>query len=518
MKIDRIRRRAFLQGAGAVSVALPVLPSLIGTSHAAPQATPLRRLIVLNLPYGTINDHWFPLEAARTGMRPLADKGTAMPLAEIAGPLSTAMGSAFDSVRDEMVLLDGIDGPWGMGHQRTFPLTGFTCDLMQGCNYASSLPGSSVDQIIADRALLYDGAPSLRSITLASGPAMANLQWHGESLSFRNDGGGTVAVPHYHSPATAHGVLFANVATGGDSEAMAAFERRKQQRLSVVDAVLADYAAVRQSGRLSTTDQMKLDAYIEHLAALEGGIGDGQPLLCSPPAMPNEGSYPNGDLAHEQRLRDHVTNVVHAVRCDATRVIALDFARDARDFPGLGAGDHHNLWHDWENGGFMNSQSQQILSISEFLLSQVAELVNGLDVEEDPGSGRTFLDNSLVAVVSDMGSVNNHRGCRMPVLLFGGRDVINRGLLVDYRTNALMDASNVERNDRIGISYNTFLITLCQAFGLAPEDYEAGQDGIGMYTLDNDFNYYIKTFAGGAAGYDAYAYGNRKDPLPGILL
>ncbi|MEM6989184.1 MAG: DUF1552 domain-containing protein [Myxococcota bacterium] len=461
---------------------------------------------MLHLPYGTLNTEWFPPDEVRTG--------AVTNLADINGPLSPSMGTLFDGVRDKMVVLDGIDGPWSMGHQRSYPLTGYACDVDAGCSIASALPGPSIDQIIADEAGLYDGVPPLRSMTMASGVQQSNLSLHGSSLSYRLEGGSVSPVPHYYDPAAVHDVLFANVTSGSDPGAAEAFAARKEQRLAVVDRVLADYQALRASGRLSQTDKLKLDAYLEHLAALEGQVGAAELLECNPPPRPpNEDEYPTPkDMAHEPRLRDHVANLIHAVRCGITNVLALDFERKSHTYQSIGVGDHHNSWHG------NAPHAADIRTIDQFQLSLVADFVNALDTEEDPATGRTFLDNSLVVCTTDMGSVNNHKGCRMSPLLFGGTGVINQGKLLDYRTPYFMQESQVDYTDRIGVSYNNLLISICQAFGLTPEQYEHGQDGIGRYHDDPSGNYYANSFPGGHAEFVETAYGDKKTPLDGLLL
>ena len=99
---------------------------------------------------------------------------------------------------------------------------------------------------------------------------------------------------------------------------------------------------------------------------------------------------------------------------------------------------------------------------------------------EDPATGRSMLEDTVVFVGNNMGSVLNHKGSRMPCLMFGGSSVLRTGTLVDFRSqHSWSYVGGFERIERLGIAYNHLLVTMCQLFGLQPEDYEHGQEGIG---------------------------------------
>ena len=115
---------------------------------------------------------------------------------------------------------------------------------------------------------------------------------------------------------------------------------------------------------------------------------------------------------------------------------------------------------------------------------------------------------------SDMGSVSNHKGQRMPCVLFGGKGVLKQDLLVDYRSDKTVTYGDSGQTDRIGVSYNNLLLSVCQAFGLLPEQYEQGQLGIGNY---NASKYYWKKFAS-QADYEAFAYGDKRTRLEEIFV
>ena len=114
MKIDRIRRRMFLQGAAGSALALPFLASLAGPLARAevPPAGTIRRLIVFFVPYGTIPELWFPDENLMAAATPIAGgRGVELATSAIAGDISPVFERAqVGALIDKILLLDGIDG------------------------------------------------------------------------------------------------------------------------------------------------------------------------------------------------------------------------------------------------------------------------------------------------------------------------------------------------------------------------------------------------------------------------
>ena len=118
---------------------------------------------------------------------------------------------------------------------------------------------------------------------------------------------------------------------------------------------------------------------------------------------------------------------------------------------------------------------------------------------EDPTTGATYLDNSIVYWGNEDGCNNGdaHHQMGMPVLLAGSAGgYFKTGRYIDYRT--------IDGNDQgtpvlypydgkpspfppdrelKGRPYNSLLISLMESMGLAPEDYQApGQLGFGNYS------------------------------------
>ncbi|TWW12142.1 hypothetical protein E3A20_03560 [Planctomyces bekefii] len=149
---------------------------------------------------------------------------------------------------------------------------------------------------------------------------------------------------------------------------------------------------------------------------------------------------------------------------------------------------------------------------------QVARLLENLDVVEDPETGRTYLDNSIVLWGSELGvwgdpfPENRHSSMDMPLLLAGdGGGAITPGNLLDFRsmgTRKLTPACDENCTSPyylpwLGRPYNELLISIMLAFGLGPVDWEASAEpGFGDYG-DNFRN--------------QYTLGNKRSPLPLLM-
>ena len=504
MKTDKVARRTFLRGAGALTLSLPFLGSLSRSAEAAgPPGGTLRRAIFFFVPYGTIQEEWFPADTLRAAATRISERAVEVPWSSIPGdPSPVFQRSMFGDFVDKMLLLDGIDGPYGIGHQKTFPLTGYVrADF-------TTLPGMSIDQIIAQRAQLYPSEPAFRSLHLAAGVGGSSHR----GMSYGLNGSTIVPVPEVINPTAFHDAAFAAV-VDGTPEARARFEQTRADRLSVIDLVIEDYQRLMASPNLSATDRQRVDAYLTYLRQHERSTTDWESIVCDAGVRPDLDGLSTGERA--LRLIDaQVDNIVHAVRCDLSRVITFNVESTTQGYPGIPR-QHHTLSHNKDHDNLPGSSTNLDSTLTDQIhIRALARLVGGLDVEEDPGSGRTYLDNSVILLCSNMGSVYNHKGPRLPCAIFGGRDHFKSGRIVDFRTEYEVTRDGNPRRAGIGISYNNILITICQAMGLTPEDYEQGQAGIGAY---HSGKYYYQPFPGGIEQYEEHAYGDRRSPLAELL-
>jgi hypothetical protein len=219
-------------------------------------------------------------------------------------------------------------------------------------------------------------------------------------------------------------------------------------------------------------------------------------LSCTAPAEPgsldnNQGTDP-ADISQKWDL--FLDLVAAAVACDRTRIVtigvhkALGPGPDPNDTTLVGhyhsedasGGTWHGLAHD-----FGNENSRRMLAgINAWITENVfAKLLEKLDIPESGDS--TLLDNSLVYWGNELGF--NHIAYSVPCLLAGSAGgYIEPGRYLDYIDwEGQAYFSQEDGNVIEGIPHNRFLVTVLQAMGLEPGDYESeGQAGYGATNTD----------------------------------
>jgi hypothetical protein len=158
-----------------------------------------------------------------------------------------------------------------------------------------------------------------------------------------------------------------------------------------------------------------------------------------------------------------------------------------------------------------SSADGKVLAINQWIAREVfLRLLEELDVPEGV-SGDTYLDNSIVMWGNELGF--NHLNWSIPTIIAGGAGgALQTGRYVDY-IDWNQPAKFGQQNGAVieGVPYNRLLVTLLQASGLSPADYEPfnhGEPGYGSISTAG------KTLSLHAIDYDFGQVGN---PLPGVL-
>jgi hypothetical protein len=168
-------------------------------------------------------------------------------------------------------------------------------------------------------------------------------------------------------------------------------------------------------------------------------------------------------------------------------------------------GTWHGLAHD-----FGNPNARRMLKgINAWITKEIfASLCAKLDVPA--GNGSTFLDQSLIYWGNELGF--NHIAYSVPCLLAGSAGgYLKTGRYLDYIDwNGRAFFAQEDGNVIKGIPHNQLLVTILQAMGLSPADYErGGQKGYGSTsTSGRDPNLW-------PVNYDLSTVGN---VLPGIAV
>ncbi len=403
----RLSRRAMLGGAGAL-IGLPWLEAMLPVrkATAGDDETPLR-LLCYYMPNGFHMPSWTPQNVG---------SGYDLPL--ILEPLAP--------VQEDITVLTGLANfpakPEGPGDH-----AGGTSAFLTATHVNKSetdiLNNISVDQVIANGKGDLTTHASLQFGTQGGGNAggcdsgyscayTRNISWAGP----------VTPIPKLTQPQVIFDLLF----SGFDPEATAEeLEKRRMQRLSVLDYALTDIEALEQ--KLGQTDRMKLDQYLTGLRDLEMRIeSEDNTPQCMLPDF--EGGYADFQT-HVNLMTDLM---VLAFECDMTRIVTfmLENAGSYRTYDFLNVpGAHHEISHhqnDPQNFAYLEI-------INRWEMEQFAKLITRL--KQIPEGDGSILDNSLIFLSSEISDGNAHNHNNLPVILAGsacgkvtpGRHVVYEG-------------------------------------------------------------------------------------------
>jgi hypothetical protein len=293
-----------------------------------------------------------------------------------------------------------------------------TGNLLSGAPLAAGgaiRSGTSIDQVLAQR---IGRQTKVSSLVLACEPSMAAVHKNYSMLysSHISWSSPTTPTPLELYPALAFDRLFK--------------DDNQQNDKCVLDAVLEEARSLR--GRISRTDRIKLDEYLNSVREVEQRIEragqehqlQGWRPTLSKPNIPRPADGVPHDIAEHMRLMCDI--LVLAFQTDTTRFCTLKLNNDHSSlrFPNLGVDYmiHHLLSH---------SDSADWLKVNRFFVEQVAYVASKLDAIEE--GDRTALDNSILMFCSSM-LTGGHDATQLPVVILGrGGGRIQSGRVLDYR-------------------------------------------------------------------------------------
>jgi len=480
----RLARRAFLRGAGGFALAIPFLPSLLGSRVAADASTSRRFVGVFSL-NGQFEANWHP---DMTGASRVASNTLSRSLTDIEGPISNVIGSQFDGLRDKITLLRGLDGLTETGHNRCFPLTAST--HTEGGMERGSAPffPYSVDAVLEHAPSFYTTPPVLGAMRLS--PMLRRYDGElraGESFSWWTEDGVTTRLP-VQSDAE---VVFRQVFAGSEPSDGPDPNARRQL---VIDRVKDDFDRLRTNPRLGSQDRERLSNYADHLRDLQTRLSAAGSITCTGPDV----TYVEDA---EAMYTNHIDLLVAALACGITRVGTLFIKHVRAD--GEEAGFHSN--------SHLRGPDAERTSASHnaFIATRVAELLSKMDALVEP-DGNTLLDNSLVLWGNELGDGGSHGQLDMPMLLAGSAcGHIRTGVALDYRSEE--GVTWTTGGTRLGRPYSMLLTTAMAAMGLSHHEWELG-DGPGFGDHQKLGHRYAK-----GGGWDRYADAHR-EMLPHLWM
>jgi hypothetical protein len=523
-------RRRFLRGAGGAFLALPVLSSLAASSlaRAAEPRSPRRFFAIKSYSTQRVVD-WYPrFSGAGYAARPFApgsgkQDGTTIcperleqpharrrdgrlcfggraPLVELARPgqLSRVLGPRLARYLPDLLLIRGAD---------FMPDTSHNDGGMLG-NYAGAderragvESWATIDQVLAFSRHVYPSPPpGPRSLHLALGKT--------NTCSFTDNGvrdADIVQVQAHTDPRTAFYEVF------GQSEPSA---RRRQRTL--VDQVLEDLHRLDRDPRLAAEDRESLAQHVALMHELEASLLAEPKARCEAPPAPE----PPGELEAATLARTTAALLaiaLGALRCDLTRIVTFDVWQAIGRGAGPG-GEHlayaHNSakgprdWHERVHEFGRAEADRQVLAINQWIADDVfARVLDGLSAFRS--GGRSLLDDTLVFWGNELGM--NHHNYSVPALLAGNlQGRLRTGQYLDFIDWEGPLAGTQENAPIIeGVPHNRLLVTLLQAFGLRPHEYErSGRPGYGCYSTVG------KSSRDFPIDYDASRHG---EVVPGVL-
>jgi hypothetical protein len=440
---------------GGSLLALPFLESLLPKEALAQSMAIQPRFIMCWTPHGGM------LDASIIGEQPGATSvevypGHVIRHRALTPNISPVLGSFLNPYIGRMNVLRGLDVSHSIEHSTTA-----VCGNLSHPIVAPGIPEqATIDQILAYSPKIYSNAQGIvRSIVVhpdAEGSSSVAYATPG-ALS-----GPVTAVPHVFNPRAVFNTLF----QGGSGT-------RYNEERTLVDAVFSDYANVRNNPKLSAQDKNIFEGHIAHLQDLQNRLGSA--IICEPPSTPPSLAFNSAPtiptLVQIHQLFNDV--IIAAMRCGITRVATimgtvLDYLADWH-------GTAH-LWHQVAGQSFIADRNR--FFVQQILFDLVSKMAAFTE-----SNGKTMLENSLIMWVAE--NRYPHGIVDQVVVTFGSANGrITTGNYIDYRNLS----SSFERGSggtgavmRPGFLYNRFLVSVLQAMGLEPQDYERPRVGEFQY-------------------------------------
>lgn len=464
-------RRHFLLGTGKLALALPFLSSLWPEKVWAGQGR--KKFVGLIMYYGQRHEFWDPALSLESNTYNFGDVRIRTLTESPASGVNKIIGSAFNPYLSKANFIKGLDVITDPGHN-------------DGCSPLGSMSKSedweTIDQVLAASSKFYQNQiPAMDSLYIST---------HGSGVSRKKLGAGIVALPSLNNPQAIFDRIFFSSAPAD-----------RQRNIKVVDRVLASYNTLKGNSRISAADKVTVENFIDRLNETENRIRNQRPLEGTKPAAPTYISSSTKDY-----FRVLVDLGILALQTESTQVLTMGIQRiplltEADGFPPAGSRpelDPRGVWHEdhhlpesilttnYSNNTDKNSLEAMLMYNQWHTNNVILPFIKGMDGIME-ANGKTMLDNSLVLWGNELAR-STHESLNMPVVLFGsagGTIQTNRYLDYSRRDTAQGESIGLPSSFKAwrGLPYNRLMVSIMQALGLAPEDYERpGIKGYGAYT------------------------------------
>jgi len=373
-------------------MALPLLESMVpaATSLAQTAAASRTRFSAMYVPHGATMYKWTPEK-----------DGTDFEFSEILQPLEPFR--KYVNVISDMAHLSAYgSGSATANHNRSAAsfLTG--AHAIEG---PTARLGVSMDQIAAQKIGQDTPLPSIEMAIEGS-----TLSCDGLSCAYRNTiswQNPTSPLPMQNSPQVVFERLF------GDGSTDAERKSRREQSISLLDAVLGEVGSVKKT--LPATDKNRLDQYLNDVREIERRIQKANQQLSTDlklPAAPV--GIPSDFEAHIKLMFDLQ---VLAWQADITRVSTMLMAKElsGATYPNSTIRD---AFHTLSHHSNQRENMERFAVLNRYHVTVFTYLLDKL--KSTPDGDGNLLDHSIVLYGSAMGDANQHNHEPLPLLLVGG--------------------------------------------------------------------------------------------------
>lgn len=365
-------RRTLLRGVGA-SLVLPYLASAL--PRRAPEAPP-RRLLILALPFGMVEEWFHPAASGRDYPLPAS-------LVPLAGQ------------RERFTIFSHLDHGVRGGHSATHTFLSGVKSSERATNPEGNL---TLDQRVTEA---FGAATRFPSLVFWD--AGTNFTRHG------------MRVPSLTSPSEAFRQLFVD-----PDEAQKRYERAALHASgSLLDVVRADARTL--AARLSSTDRVKLEEYLISIRETETRLAASEQWLERPrpqvddPAATGPGSGERDEPYGAQLLDSWLDLAYLALQTDSTRVLTISVPNVNWGIDGV-----REYYHSITHHGLREERLSQLRAIELHVTERLARFLERL-AQSQQADGSSLLDSTQVLFGSGMGNGNRHTNDNLPLLLAGGR-------------------------------------------------------------------------------------------------
>jgi len=381
----RLARRFFLSALG-LGLSLPLAYS--SARLAVAQTTPRpRRLFLYYLPHGAPAEHFDPTASGGTFDFDLGGQGVLGPLAPYAKQVTVLRGISMNGASNHAAIRTMLTGnPEGND-------------------------SDSIDGLIAEK--LMTTPYVLGAVPYAKGSGFTSdsfLVKHGSWVRPEED------------PSRAADALFQSLGAGSGMpnpavEFRAAALSLTEKELTRLQAVTKDL----------TDEQTKLAIHLDAIRQLKESGTSAMPISCDKrPELPALAALAGADVLDPTQLGKvldaQLEVAAHALLCGTASVITLQNMYVNADLnmgfpggPGIPKGHHEPVSHSWDAPG-----RAEFALVQRWFYGRLAEkLLATLNQTDPQDPEHTVLDNSLVAVLSEVSDGANHNSDASPVWIGG---------------------------------------------------------------------------------------------------